>query len=51
MSLMGYTSTDLDKWLETLESVANRPGTDKSDINNIIQLADFLVGLEEEGRI
>lgn len=49
--MLGYTTIDIDKWLVSLESVLNRPGTDKEDITNLIELADFLVGLEAEGRI
>jgi hypothetical protein len=49
--MLGYTSDNLDKWFMSLESVINRPGTDKEDITNLVELADFLVGLESEGRI
>ena len=49
--MLGYTLEDVHDWMISLESVLNRPGTDKEDITNLIELADFLVGLEAEGRI
>lgn len=47
--MLGYTLDDVHNWMVSLESVLNRPGTDKQDITSLLKLADFLIGLEVEG--
>lgn len=47
--MLGYTSDDLDKWTVSLDSVLNRPGTDKEDVTNLFELLSFLQGLWAEG--